>query len=194
MVGIFVSYRRSDSLGIAARIHNWLDVRLAPNSVFMDASSITPGQDFRASIERAMARATMAFVVIGPNWLGLDSNGARRIDDPNDFLRIEFEIAIQKNLLIVPLLVNGSTLPPAHELPHSIASLAYRQTYVVRSLNFAQDMFALARAIGVYNSLCASTPKSGMSPSRLRLTEWATSSRSTSTTTQRPANGGRTRA
>ncbi len=88
---IFISYRREDSIETTGRIYDWLDSRLAPNSIFMDVDSIPPGADFHVAIKDTIKSASVMLVVIGPRWLTVrePNGGAPRIDNPNDFVRIE---------------------------------------------------------------------------------------------------------
>ena len=131
---IIISYRREDSIETTGRIYDWLDSRLAPNSIFMDVESIPPGADFRAAINDTIASASVVLVVIGPRWLTIrePNGGAPRIDNPNDFVRIEVELAIQNNIPIIPILIQEATMPAADDLPNSLTSLAYRNAVKVR--------------------------------------------------------------
>ena len=47
----------------------------------------------------------------------MPSSGARRIDDPADFVRLEIASALKRNIPVVPVLVQGAKMPTAAQLP-----------------------------------------------------------------------------
>ena len=153
MSRIFISYRREDSIEIARHIYDELSRYHPKADMFMDVDSVPPGVDFRASIESAIIQSSIVLVVIGPKWLAvINSAGQRRIDNPDDFVRIEIEMALRHNKPLVPLLVQGSTMPPSTILPPSLASLAYRNALVIRSgSSFHEDMQRVEKAIELYS-------------------------------------------
>ncbi|MCW8949274.1 MAG: toll/interleukin-1 receptor domain-containing protein, partial [Sedimenticola sp.] len=90
MDGIFISYRRDDSAGYAGRLYDRLAAHFGAERVFMDVEGIDPGTDFVDAIERAVTSCKVLIVLIGHEWLEIDDgSGHRRLDDPNDFIRIE---------------------------------------------------------------------------------------------------------
>jgi len=123
---IFVSYRRAD----ASWPTRWLADRLArqfgSGVVFQDVDSIRPGDDFAAEIEAAVGSCSVLIAVIGPHWPGPDGE-RRRLDDPQDWVRLEIEAAIRRGIRIIPVLVDGASMPTAAELPESLHVLARRQ-------------------------------------------------------------------
>lgn len=92
----------------------------------MDFDSISPGTDFRREIEQTIERAKIIVVVIGPHWLGASRGRSRRIDNPADFVRLEVEYALRRDIPIVPLLVNDTPMPDPESLPAEIKDLAFR--------------------------------------------------------------------
>jgi hypothetical protein len=139
---IFVSYRRDDSADIAGRIYDRLVKAFDKKSVFKDVDSIPPGFDFRDVLNDAVKNCDIFLVIIGNQWLGLkNTDGSRRIDDPGDFVRFEIETALGRKIPVVPILVQGATMPPANKLPAEIRELAYKQGLQVRSdPDFHKDM------------------------------------------------------
>ena len=90
--GIFVSYRRQDSDHLAGRLYDRLVDRFGEGQVFMDVDTIEPGLDFAEEITRAVAACQVFVAVIGPAWLtATDGRGRRRLDDPDDFVRLEIK-------------------------------------------------------------------------------------------------------
>lgn len=123
---IAISYRREDSLPITGRLYDRLEARFGKEKVFMDFDSIRPGLDFRQQIKETIERSKVVVAVIGPNWLGQQSDGSRRIDDPMDFVRLEIEYALKREIPIIPVLINDTPMPKAEQLPSLIDGLAFR--------------------------------------------------------------------
>src|SRR5918997_4612293 len=106
---VFLSYRRDDSKHAAARIAERLDERF---QLFMDVDAIQPGMDFTAVVASAVAESDVLVAVIGSGWLGaLDSMGRRRLDDPADWVVTEIATALQRQIAIIPVLVDGAQMP-----------------------------------------------------------------------------------
>jgi hypothetical protein len=125
MPKIFLSYRRQDSAGMAGRIYDRLCAHFGDDAIFMDIDSIPFGVDFREQITSAVDQCGIVLAVIGPHWAG-EAGAARRIDDPRDFIRLEIEAALERNLPVIPILVDRATMPGEADLPSSLARLAYR--------------------------------------------------------------------
>jgi len=139
--GIFISYRRSDASADARSIYQRLCQTFGNDRVFMDVDSIGRGKDFRASIDAHLAECAAMLVVIGPNWLGAsDEDNRSRLEDPDDFVRIEIGSALERNIVTIPVLTGGATLPNPKALPENLRSLAYRQAARISHENFSSDM------------------------------------------------------
>jgi TIR domain-containing protein len=125
---IFLSYRREDTSGHAGRLYDVLAERFGEENVFMDVDTIKVGADFAEAISRAVASCDALIALIGRQWLAAaDANGRRRLDDPNDFVRLELEAALERDVPVVPARVQGASQPTADDLPTTIAPLARRQ-------------------------------------------------------------------
>ena len=150
MPRIFISYRRSDSGMFTGRIHDQLKSNFGANNVFRDMYNIPAGSDFRAVINEAVGSTEVCLVIIGPQWLNItDAHGKRRLDDPNDFVRIEVESALKNpKSRVIPVLVDNAIMPQAGQLPASMAELAYRNAVKVRTdPDFPHDMEILTRQL-----------------------------------------------
>jgi hypothetical protein len=145
--GIFVSYRRSDSSYLAGRLSDRLIDRFGADEVFIDVETIEPGADFGAEIRRAMATCKVLLAVIGPRWLdATDDHGRRRLDDPDDIVRLEIEAALSRGVWVIPILMDGAVMPARYDLPGALAALADRNAVPVRHDSFRIDA---GRVIGV---------------------------------------------
>jgi TIR domain/PASTA domain len=127
MNGIFISYRRDDAPGYAGRLYDRLAAHFGADHVFMDVQGIEPGVDFVDAIERALGSCEILIVLIGKDWLVADSAGRRRLDDPNDFVRVETATALARGIRVVPVLVEGAEMPHGDNLPTELLPLVRRQ-------------------------------------------------------------------
>ncbi|HVQ41247.1 MAG TPA: toll/interleukin-1 receptor domain-containing protein, partial [Vicinamibacterales bacterium] len=105
MAGTFISYRRDDAAGYAGRLHESLERRLG-GQLFRDVDTLQPGQDFVKAIEARLAVCKVMLVIIGREWLDArNAAGARRLDDPFDFVRLETAAGLSRaDVLVVPVL------------------------------------------------------------------------------------------
>jgi hypothetical protein len=146
---VFISYRREDSADITGRISDRLIQKFGRDGVFKDVDSIPLGLDFRKHLHDAVSRCDALIVVIGRDWCDAKTtDGKRRLEDPRDHLRIEVEAALQRDIPVIPVLVQGATVPPEDLLPESIRSLAYRHALSIRpDPDFNADADRLVRGI-----------------------------------------------
>jgi type VI secretion system protein ImpC len=148
MKRIFISYRRDDTAPYAGRLHDNLTARYGKDQVFMDIDSIPPGADFVEVLNAKLILSDIMLVVIGKNWLlAKDENGNQRLNSPKDFVRLELSEAIRKNILIIPLLVGGASMPREEHLPSDIVSLARRQAIDISDHRFHVDIGKLVKFI-----------------------------------------------
>ncbi|MGB6451380.1 MAG: TIR domain-containing protein [Steroidobacteraceae bacterium] len=149
MSGIFISYRRSDNPDATGRIYDRLVAEFGRAQVFKDVDSIPLGQDFRGHLNGIVGDCGVVLAIIGPRWTDARSNaGQRRLEDPDDFVRIELEAALARDIPVVPVLVGHAPIPVASELPGSLASMAFRQSIEVRpDPDFHNDATRLVSAL-----------------------------------------------
>jgi hypothetical protein len=148
MDGIFISYRRDDSAGYAGRLYDRLAAHFGAERVFMDVEGIEPGTDFVEAIEAAVSSCQVLIVIIGDEWTRVtDAAGRRRLDDPNDFIRLETGAALQRGIRVVPVLVEGAVMPLADELPAELKSLTRRQAIEVSHKQWEASTGELIRTL-----------------------------------------------
>jgi len=111
-------------------LHHSLGKQLGNDKIFRDVATIQPGENFETVIHDAIRTTSVCLVVIGPSWLTVKgANGQRRLDEKNDYVRVEIESALQAGVEVIPLLVDGATMPARKGLPESIRALAVRNAY-----------------------------------------------------------------
>jgi hypothetical protein len=140
----FISYRHSDTGVIAPQIETFLKGRFPRDTIFLDAVSIAPGEDFTAAMEAAILASDLLLVLFGQRWL-VDGSGQSVLSKSVDHARFEIEMAMRHKKPIVPLLVDGVVMPAASALPPSIASFAHLNGIPVRQgAEFYSDMEKVA--------------------------------------------------
>ena len=143
-----ISYRRADAQDIAGRIGDHLRHRFGAAQVFLDTGSIPAGVDFRHTIQEALRRRGVLIAVVGPEWTGARDGAPNRIHDDDDPVRIEIATALVNGLPIIPVLVNGASMPPASELPDDLKEFSYRNALTIdRGRNFHRDADDLVREV-----------------------------------------------
>jgi hypothetical protein len=124
---VTLNYRGDGTSGHAGRLYDALAERFGSEHVFMDIEAIEPGVDFGEAIDRALASADAFICMIGTDWLrATDAQGRRRLDNPGDFVRLEIEAALKREIRVIPVLVRSAEMPQSDELPESLAGLASR--------------------------------------------------------------------
>src|SRR5215213_46097 len=117
MSRIFINYRRQDSEGYVGRLYDTLCQSFQRDGIFRDIDSIKPGVDFVQTIEEAVANCDVFLSIIGPQWSAVtDEAGNRRLEQWNDFVRIEIASALKQNKLVIPVLVGRAKMPGPTEL------------------------------------------------------------------------------
>ena len=139
MAEIFLSYRRDDSTSATGRLADALEAHFGDDRVFRDRE-IGAGENFVEAIRRSVESATVVLVVVGRRWLGAsDATGRRRLDDPADFVRLEIELALAARAAVVPVLVEGATMPSADDLPPSLAEFSRCQAVELSDSRWRYD-------------------------------------------------------
>jgi hypothetical protein len=124
MAGIFISYRRSDSAAMCDRIYAALANHFGKDMVFKDVDNIPLGVNFSDYMRQTLEKSSVAVVIIGRAWLDTtDAQGQRRLDDQDDWVRLEIEQALALKLPVIPLRVDGAPMPSAASLPPSLTGL-----------------------------------------------------------------------
>lgn len=142
MSSIMISYRRDDSADVTGRIYDRLIHQFGQEAVFKDVDSIPLSVDFRKYLDEQVSKCDVFLVVIGRDWMRVrGSKGKSRLEDPEDFVRIEIESALRRCIPVIPVLVSGAKPPSADRLPASIQDLPYRNGISIRpDPDFHRDM------------------------------------------------------
>src|SRR5262249_12027946 len=138
---MFISYRRDDSAGHAGRVHDRLASEFGREVLFMDVDGIPLGVNFVRVINEEVERCDVLLAIMGPGWLDArDEAGRRRLDDPDDYVRIEIAAALKRDIPVIPILLEGARVPKANQLPDDLRDLTFRHGVEVRHGSFHDDL------------------------------------------------------
>jgi hypothetical protein len=157
---VFISYRRDESAGYAGWIADSFEEYFGEDKVFRDIDSLEPGLDFSEAIERALESSEVLLAVIGKHWLtATDAAGQRRLENPHDFVRVEIATALKRNIRVIPVLVQGASMPSADEVPEDLAPLTRRNAFELHDTSWRDDFRRLITVIErVIKGTSAATP------------------------------------
>ena len=144
---IFISYRREDSAPHALSIGQYLEHEFGRRNVFIDVDMYA-GAKFPVVLEQRLAACKVMLALIGPHWLNArDEEGHLRLDNPEDWVRLEIASALKRGITVVPVRVGGAELPKKANLPADIRGLLDHQAATVSTVGFRNEMAGLVRDI-----------------------------------------------
>src|SRR6516164_4922767 len=145
---IFISYRREESRWSARSLYDHLCAHFDRKQIFMDIDAIAIGDDFVKAIEKTVSQCDVLIAVIGARWLtSKDEQDGRRLDDPEDFVRMEIGTALKREIRVIPVLVDGALMPRSTDLPEDLRPLVRRNALSITDISFEGDCQRLAAAI-----------------------------------------------
>lgn len=147
MVKLFISYRRDDTKAIAGRVYDRLALLLPKRDVFFDVSVIKGGEQFEERIRNSVDKADFMLAFIGSSWLAPSAKSTiPRIREENDYVRMEISRALEKEKLVIPVLVDGTAMPSDALLPEDIKGITKRNALPLRHETFSADLDAIMLA------------------------------------------------
>jgi hypothetical protein len=160
---IFISYRRRETAGHAGRLYDGLVEHFGAERVFMDIT-LEPGVDFAATIQAAVGSCGALVALIGEEWLTVtDARGNRRIDDPADVHRMELQAALDRDVRLIPALVQDAEMPTDQDLPEALRPLVRRQAVELSDQRWDYDV---ERLVSVLERVLADAAEAGRRPGR----------------------------
>jgi uncharacterized protein YecT (DUF1311 family) len=150
MSTVFISYRRQTAAGEARALFNDLVARLGESAIFMDVDSISLGRDFRSELQKTLAACDLMLVIIDKDWAAVkDERGRIRLEDAGDFVRMEIEAGLKRNIAVTPVLVKGAQMPAPEDLPPEIRDLAYRNGFELSHTRWESDVREMIRRLSL---------------------------------------------
>ena len=130
------------------RLYDALAARVSAADVFMDVSDIEPGVDFSVAIADAVGGCDVMLALIGPRWAtAVTAEGSRRLDDPDDYVVVETAVALERDVRVIPVLIEGVSMPEADSLPERLRGLARRNAVQLSTVNWRTDVERLVEAL-----------------------------------------------
>src|ERR1700745_3848211 len=146
---VFISYRREITAGEARALFNELLGKLGKNSVFMDVDSIALGRDFRGALQKTLESCDL-MLLIGQDLADVkDEEGRSRLHNPGDFVRLEIEAALKRDIVVTPILVQGAHMPAPEQLPAEIRDLVYRNGFELSHNRWESDFAEMTRRLNL---------------------------------------------
>jgi TIR domain len=146
--GVFLSYRREDAAPYARMLKDELSRRISDARVFMDLDSIEAGVDFAEVIRDTIESSAVLVALIGRQWAVLsDEGGRRRLDDPDDYVRLEIQSALERDIRVIPVLVDGAKPPRQQQLPAELQKLARLNAFELSNDRYQYDRDRLVTLI-----------------------------------------------
>jgi TIR domain len=157
--GIFLSYRREDAAPYARLLKFQLSERFPDAQVFMDLDSIEAGLDFAEVITEAVDSSVVLVALIGRQWATLvDEQGQRRLDDPDDLVRFEVQMALEQGVRVIPVLVDGARPLRQQQLPSELSKLA---RFNALEVSYGRYDYDAGRLLDLIERVLAAAPGGG---------------------------------
>ena len=147
MSKVFISYRREDAAGFAQAIFGQLERHLRRDQIFMDVDTVEPGVDFVNRIEEAIGESDVVIALIGKRWMGEREKAQPRIHDPHDIVHLEIATALARNIKVIPILVDGASMPNKDQLPRTLQPLVRRNALELSHTRFRFDLERVSQAV-----------------------------------------------
>jgi hypothetical protein len=145
---LFICYRREDTQDAAGRLYAHFNQPYQLERAFMDIDTVPHGVDFVEHVMAQIARCSAVIVLIGKRWLKMkDKKRRSRLDRPDDLVRAEIRAALQQNIPVIPVLVQGASMPDSEDLPDDIKPLARRNGIELRHTRWNADVERLLSAL-----------------------------------------------
>jgi hypothetical protein len=147
MKSVFISYRRESTAGEARALATHLGKKRGIRT-FVDVDSIALGRDFREVLRQQLAKCDLMLVLIGRDWtICRNESGQSRLEDPEDYVRTEISSALNREIPVTPVLVQGAHMPAPKDLPQDIRALASRQGFELSHSRWESDFSELVRRL-----------------------------------------------
>jgi len=139
--GVFISYRRNEAAAYAGRLYDRLVARFGKERVFIDTENVGWGEDFIEVITKAAESCAVMIVLISPRW----SRGGQ--EEVDDYVQLEVAKALGRKIRVIPILIQGASMPGPKELPEDLAPLARRNALALSDTRWERDVEDLMRTL-----------------------------------------------
>jgi len=136
---VFISYRRGDGDFYADSLFDRMMAGVPDVAVFRDTDTLKPGMVYSEKIDQTLRSCDFLLVLIGKKWLSANKGGVRRLEQSDDWVRLEIAAAFRHGKTVVPCLLGGAAMPSRNDLPQEIADLTLRHAVSLSQKNFRRD-------------------------------------------------------
>jgi hypothetical protein len=117
------------------------------------------GWDFAEVITEAVDSSAVLVALIGRQWATLaDEQGQRRLDDPDDLVRFEVQMALEQGVRVIPVLVDGARPLRQQQLPPELSKLARLNALEV---SYGRYDYDAGRLLDLIERVLAAAPGGG---------------------------------
>jgi tetratricopeptide (TPR) repeat protein len=155
---LFISYRRSDAQSYGRAVYEVLTDILPSENVFFDQETIPPGVNFADFLQKWVGECDILLALIGPGWIdAMTEIGSRRLDNSDDLVRLELRKALERGIPLIPVLLDGASMPDVSKLPGDLAGLIWQNAVSIRARSITEDMVRLLTKIGIISTAAGDT-------------------------------------
>lgn len=140
--GIFISYRRNEAAAYAGRLYDRLAARFGKERVFIDTANVGVGKNFVKAIKAAAESCVAMAVLISREWLRAVGDTQ---DEEDDYVRLEVATALVREIPVIPITIQGASMPRRKDLPNDLAPLAHINAFELRDVRWERDVEDLIR-------------------------------------------------
>ncbi|HEV7890068.1 MAG TPA: toll/interleukin-1 receptor domain-containing protein [Pyrinomonadaceae bacterium] len=141
--GVFISYRRSEAAAYAGRLYDRLAARFGKDRIFFDHENVGWGEDFIEAITAAAESCAVMIALISREW----SRGAGGHADLDDYVRLEVATALGRKIRVIPILIQGASMPAPKELPEDLSPLVRRNALALSDNRWERDVEDLMKTL-----------------------------------------------
>ena len=145
---IFISYRRSEAEYAAGALGRELREHFGVDQVFRDKEDIGGGVSWKQQIASEIGPDAALLVLIGRDWAGArDAEGRRRLDNPDDPIRMEISGGLGRGATIIPVLLENAVMPEDKDLPPELKPTAEHNALKLRDSDWQYDLERIFRTL-----------------------------------------------
>lgn len=152
MAKLFISYRREDTATAADRLYAELGKKFGKKQIFMDFKSLKAGSSFVEQIKKQIKSSSVLLVIIGSKWLQsfTEDSPTNQNTPSDDYVLVEIETAQNNGIPVIPVLVEGATMPEEKDLPITLKDFTKLHAFELDLRHWKHDIKSLISAINEY--------------------------------------------
>jgi hypothetical protein len=141
--GVFISYRRNEAAAYARGLYDRLAAHFGKEKVFLDMENVGWGEDFVEAITSAAESCAVLIALISREW-SRSAGGKAELDD---YVRLEVATALGRKIRVIPILIQGASMPAPKELPEDLSPLVRRNALALSDTRWERDVEDLIKTL-----------------------------------------------